>query len=114
MQLEPEHVKLEGTKNMMAAIVSLILIITVSSLSSAYAFKAYNVNLNRTVDLPVQLTHPKTTIQPGYPSCGTDTFTTIDNVNKEKTQNPTMFKSDAIAVITLPANSSYSWCGLKH
>jgi hypothetical protein len=90
------------------------LTITVSSLSSGYAFKAYNVNLNRTVDLPVELAYPKTTIQPGYPSCGTDTFTTIENVNKEKTQNPTMFKSDEIAVITLPVNSSFSWCGLKH
>ena len=88
--------------------------IAVWSVSSAYAFKAYNVNLNRTVDLPVQLAYPKTTIQFGYPSCGTDTFTTIDNINKEKTQNPTMFKSDEFAVITLPTNSSYSWCGLKH
>lgn len=69
-------------------IIGLILSMTVLSASSAYSFKAYNVNLNRAVDLPVQLAYPKTTIQPGYPSCGTDTFTTLDNVKKEKTQNP--------------------------
>jgi hypothetical protein len=58
-----------------AAMLSLSVLVVVSPAS--YAFKAYNVNLNRTIDLPIELAYPKTTIQPGYPSCGTDTFETI-------------------------------------
>jgi len=95
-----------------AAMLSLSVLVVVSPAS--YAFKAYNVNLNRTIDLPIELAYPKTTIQPGYPSCGTDTFETIHNVfDNEKKQDPKMFKSDMMGILTLSENSSYSWCGIE-
>ena len=84
---------------------------------SAYAFKAFNVNLNQTVDFPEEPSYPKTTIQTGT-TCGanTDAFTAIHNIQKERAENPVMFKSDAVLAISLPNNTatqSWVWCGIE-
>ena len=82
--------------------------------SPVYAFKAFNVNLNKTIDLPEEPLYPKTTLQPGYPSCAhsTDAFTAIKNIQKEKAQNPAMFKSDAVLAVSM-GNASFTWCGIE-
>jgi hypothetical protein len=86
------------------------LVLTFSLVGSAHAFKAFNVNLNKTIDLPVQPLYPKTTLQPGYPSCAnsTDALTAIKNIQKEKAQNPAMFKSDALLADQSSDSSSNS------
>ena len=79
--------------------------------SLSYAFTVWNVNLNKTVNLPIKPTYNQTTITDSG-SCGYDGITAIKNVEKEKTQNHAMYKSDVSTSIELPNDTKYLWCGI--
>jgi hypothetical protein len=93
------------------ALVATLMIVAILTPSLSYAFTIWNVNLNKTVNLPVKPTYNQTTITDSG-SCGYDGIVAIKNVEKEKIQNPTMFKSDAFTSIQLPNDTKYLWCGI--
>ena|SRR2546426_8487202 len=76
---------------------------------SIMCFTAFNVNLNETVQLANPLSYPNTTIDPS--GCHLDTATQIQNVLKEKQQNPTMYKSDSKALG--PIDAPLLWCDIE-
>lgn len=95
-------------------LLALVPLLLVMVAPTVYAFKAFNVNLNKIIDLPEQPLYPNTTLQPGYPNCAhsTDVFADIKNIQKEKAQNPAMFKSDAVLAVSI-GNASFTWCGIE-
>jgi hypothetical protein len=100
----------------MKSLLLVIIPILVLTPSSLYAFKAFIVNQNKTIDLPIQPRYSQTTIQPGS-TCTHDSITVLTHdVPKEKTQNPTMYKSDVVLAVSLPKNTatqSWVWCGIE-
>lgn len=72
-------------------------------------YTAFNVNLNTTVQLANPLSYPNTTIDPN--GCHIDIATHIQNVLKEKQQNPAMYKSDSKGVG--PIDAPLLWCGIE-
>ena len=74
-------------------------------------YTAFNVNLNATVQLANPLSYPNTTIDPN--GCHTDMATNIQNVLKEKQQNPAMYKSDAKDASKSSLDAALLWCGIE-
>lgn len=92
----------------------IFLVFTVGTLSTvAHAIKVWNVNMHKTVDLPVKPLINATTITDNG-TCGYDGIIAIKNVEKERIQDPIMFKSDGfLAIVQLPNDTRYLWCGLR-
>ncbi len=99
-----------------ATILGVAILMMVVGTNQVYAFTVWSVTMNKTIDLPIP-------IKPLYPSttftdkgtCGYDGLIALQNVAKEKVQNPAMFKGDAFIAIELPNGTypKYLWCGLK-
>lgn len=88
-------------------------LIFVSLIQSAHTLRVWNVNIHKTVDLPIKTLLVNATTITDNGTCGYDGITAINNVHKESVQNPVMFKSDMFAVLQLPNDTRYLFCGLK-